>query len=87
MKLPRVQIRKGVSAMQKMKIVSYILFPMLFAGCSGQKIRENMYQGIYEGSCIENQRGSTPADNMGKPDMSYDQYSQQRKEIIKRDQQ
>jgi len=50
--------------MQKMIIVSYTLFLMLVAGCSGQKVRENMYQGIYEGSRIENQRGNTPADNM-----------------------
>jgi len=56
-------------------------------GCSGQKIREGFYQGVYEGSRIESTRGTTPAENAVKPDMNYDQYTRQRKDILKRDQQ
>ncbi|NVN91849.1 MAG: hypothetical protein HXX11_14775 [Desulfuromonadales bacterium] len=73
-----------------MQIVNRALFVMtlmIIAGCSGQNIRENMYQGIYEGSRIENKRGTTPAENAGKPDLSYDQYKQQRNERLKGDMQ
>lgn len=75
---------EGSSAMQVMKSVLFMLLLMLAAGCSGQRIRENMYKGVYDGSRIENMRGSTPAENAGKPDTSYDQYKQQREEQLKR---
>jgi len=58
---------------------------MIVAGCSGSQVRENMYHGMYDGLRTESMRGTSPADNATKPDMSYDQYTQQRKELFKKD--
>lgn len=65
--------------------VVFVMFSILFAGCSGQELRENMYHGMYDGLRTESKRGTTPAENATKPDMDYDQYQQQRKELLKRD--
>lgn len=71
--------------MHRMKTVLFVLSVILMAGCTGHNIRENMYHGVYEGSRIENKRGTTPAENAGKADPSYDQYKQQRSERLKSD--
>lgn len=61
------------------------VLPMLFAGCTGREVRENMYHGMYDGLRTESRRGTTPAENAAKPDMSYDRYKQERQELLKRD--
>ena len=71
--------------MQVINTMILVMLWLLVAGCSGQKVRENLYKGVYNGSRIENMRGTTPAENPGRPDISYDQYQQQRKEQLKRD--
>jgi hypothetical protein len=58
---------------------------MLAAGCSGEKIREGVYQGIFEGARIENRGKMTPAERISKPDPEYDRYSRDRQERIERD--
>jgi len=55
---------------------------ILLAGCTGKDIREGVYQGMYEGARIENQKELSPGDRAGKPEMDYNQYKNERKERI-----
>jgi hypothetical protein len=71
--------------MRIMRAMILVMFMMLIAGCSGPQIREDMYHGMYDRFRTESMRGTTPAENTTKPDMSYDQYTQQRKELLKKD--
>lgn len=71
-----------------MRVINSLVFVtlmLLVAGCSGQKIREGVFKGIYDSSRIESMRGTTPAENATRPDMNYDQYTRQRNEQIQRD--
>ena len=65
-------------------VIVAIVF-ILSAGCTMQNVREGIYTGMYEGSRIENQRGTTPAERAGKPDPDYNQYSKERKQRIEND--
>lgn len=71
--------------MRIMRVMAFVLFSMFVAGCSSSQVRENMYHGMYDGLRANSMRGTTPADNAAKPDMSYDQYRQQRQELLKRE--
>ena len=71
--------------MQVLNALIFVMIAMLIAGCAGQRIQEGIYRGVYEGSHIYNMRGTTPAENIGKPDISYEQYNQQRKEQFQGD--
>ena len=55
---------------------------MLITGCTAQNVREGIYQGMYEGARIENNREMTPAERASRPDPDYNQYSTGRKERI-----
>jgi hypothetical protein len=55
---------------------------MLASGCSGDKIREGVYQGIYEGARIDNRGEFTPAERANRPDPEFDKYSRDQKERI-----
>jgi hypothetical protein len=83
-KLPREEHGKK-ETMRVMRAMAFVLISVFVAGCSSSQVRENMYHGIYDGLRTESVRGTTPADNAIKPDMSYDQYRQQRKELLKRE--
>jgi len=76
--------------MRIIRTIMLVTFLMLVAACSGQKIQEGVYRGLYginiDGSHVDSMRRNSPAENATKPDMSYDQYMQQRKELLKRDQ-
>jgi hypothetical protein len=52
---------------------------ILFAGCTGKDIREGFYQGMYEGARIENRKELAPGDRAAKPEMDYNQYTNERK--------
>jgi len=69
--------------MQIMRITVFVLSLMLVAGCSGSQIKDNMYRSVY-GFRTNNMRRS-PTEEATKPDMSYDQYTQQRKELLDRE--
>jgi hypothetical protein len=71
--------------MMLMAIFMIITVFMLIAGCTGQKIREGIYQGVYDSSRVENRREMTPAEYANKPDPDYNQYSKERKERIDKD--
>jgi hypothetical protein len=76
--------------MRIMRAMMLVTFLMFVAACSGQKIQEGVYRGMYgfsiDGSHVDSSRRNSPAENATKPDMSYDQYMQQRKELLNRDQ-
>lgn len=71
--------------MQVLNALIFVMIVMLVAGCAGQSIQDGIYRGLYDGCHIYNMRGTTPAENMGKPDISYEQYNQQRKEQFQGD--
>ena len=48
-------------------------------GCAGKDIREGLYQGMYEGARIENRKELSPGDRAAKPEMDYNQYTNERK--------
>jgi hypothetical protein len=52
---------------------------ILLAGCAGKDIREGIYQGMYEGARIENRKELSPGDRAAKPEMDYNQYTNERK--------
>ncbi len=59
---------------------------MIVTGCCcGAKIREGVYQGIYEGARIENRKEFTPSERAVRPDPEYDRYSRERQERIESD--
>jgi hypothetical protein len=58
---------------------------MLIAGCAGQTVSQGIYQGIYEGSRIETRRKTAPGEYGNKPDMDYQQYSNNRIDRIDKD--
>ena len=56
---------------------------ILVAGCLREKIRQGLYQGLYDGCRLEEQQLLMPFERIGKPDMDFQQYSnalKQRKE-------
>lgn len=55
---------------------------MILTGCAGKDIREGIYQGMYEGARIENQKELSPGDRAAKPELDYNQYKNQRKELV-----
>ncbi|HEX2769500.1 MAG TPA: hypothetical protein VHN12_09460 [Geobacteraceae bacterium] len=57
-------------------------FFTLLAGCTGKDIREGIYQGMYDGARIENQKELSPGDRAAKPEMDYQQYKNERKERL-----
>jgi hypothetical protein len=61
---------------RSMVIAGYFI---LLAGCSGKDLREGIYQGVYEGARIENQNELSPRERASKPDMDYQQYTNERK--------
>lgn len=52
------------------------------AGCAGKDIREGIYQGMYDGARIENQKELSPGDRAAKPELDYSQYKNQRKGLL-----
>jgi hypothetical protein len=52
----------------------------LVAGCTGEKFRQGLYQGLYDGCRLEEQRQMTSQERIVKPDMDYQQYSNALKE-------
>ena len=54
-------------------------FIMTLTGCAGKDIRESVYQGMYEGARIENRKELSPGDRAAKPEMDYNQYTNERK--------
>lgn len=52
---------------------------ILLTGCAGKDIRESVYQGMYEGARIENRKELSPGDRAAKPEMDYNQYTNERK--------
>lgn len=54
----------------------------LLAGCAGKDIREGIYQGMYDGARIENQKELSPGDRAAKPDLDYNQYTNERKSRV-----
>ena len=67
---------------QSMIILTAIF--MLATGCSGEKIREGVYQGIYEGARIDNRGEFTPSERATKPDPDFDRYSRERQEQLEK---
>ena len=55
---------------------------MILTGCAGKDIREGIYQGMYEGARIENQKELSPGDRAAKPELDYNQYKNQRKGLV-----
>jgi hypothetical protein len=53
---------------------------ILVAGCVGDKFRQGLYQGMYEGCRLEEQQLMMPFERIGKPDMDFQQYSNALKE-------
>ena len=53
---------------------------ILVAGCMGEKIRQGLYQGMYEGCRLEEQQMTMPFERIGMPDMDFQQYSTALKE-------
>ncbi|HTP64951.1 MAG TPA: hypothetical protein VMJ66_06135 [Geobacteraceae bacterium] len=52
----------------------------LLPGCSEEKVRQGLYQGLYEGNRMQEQREMSPQERINKQDMDYRQYSNERKE-------
>ncbi len=77
-----VQNWKG-KTMRIVRITVFVLSLMLVAGCSGSQIKDTMYRSIY--GFRTNDMRRSPAEEATKPDMSYDQYTQQRKELLKKE--
>ncbi len=60
--------------------VSFLTF---LAGCSGEQVRQGLYHGLYEGNRMQERREMSPSERLNRPDMDYQQYSnelRQRKE-------
>jgi hypothetical protein len=55
---------------------------MIVTGCAGKDIREGIYQGMYDGARIENQKELSPGDRAAKPELDYNQYKYQRKGLV-----
>ncbi len=55
---------------------------IILTGCAGKDIREGIYQGMYDGARIENQKELSPGDRVNKPDLDYNQYTNRRKERV-----
>ena len=55
---------------------------MIVTGCAGKDIREGIYQGMYDGARIENQKELSPGDRAAKPELDYNQYKNQRKGLV-----
>ncbi len=47
----------------------------LFAGCTGEQVRQGLYQGLYEGNRMQERREMSPQEQMSRPDRDYQQYS------------
>ena len=52
----------------------------ILPGCSGEKVRQGLYQGLYEGNRMQEQREMSPQERINKPDMDFQEYSNARKE-------
>lgn len=52
---------------------------IIFTGCAAKQIREGFYQGMFEGARIENRKELSPGDRAAKPEMDYQQYTNERK--------
>jgi len=72
-----------VKTVRVMRAMTFVLFSTFIAGCSGSQIKDNMYRSIY--GFRTNDMRRSPAEEVTKPDISYDQYTQQRKELLKRE--
>ena len=58
---------------------------ILLTGCAGKDIREGLYHGMYEGARIENRKELSPGDRAAKPEMDYNQYTNERKGRVDED--
>jgi hypothetical protein len=77
---------KGSGAMKlAMSMITAAMLMIVTCCCCGKKIREGVYQGIYEGARIENRGKNTPAERAVNPDPEYDRYSRERQERIESD--
>jgi hypothetical protein len=68
-----------------LRLLLIALFFVLNAGCSSQDIRQGIYAGFYEAGRIEDRRHNSPSERANRPDVGYEQYSNERKEIIEND--
>ncbi len=48
---------------------------ILLNGCTGEQVRQGLYQGLYEGNRMQERREMSPQEQMNKPDLDYSQYS------------
>ena len=71
------------------KIIIFAVLFLFMAGCDWQHVRKGVCEGMYEVH-VEDGRNedwthNTPRERANRPDMSYDQYMQERKERIGND--
>ncbi len=52
----------------------------LITGCSGEQVRQGLYHGLYEGNRMQERREMSPQEQMNKPDLDYQQYSNELKQ-------
>ena len=52
-----------------------VLGLILLAGCSGGKVSQGVYQGLYDGCRLEEDLMRMPYERLGQPDMDFRQYS------------
>jgi hypothetical protein len=71
--------------MSFVRSVFIALFFALLAGCSGRDIRQGVYGGIYEGVRIQHMGHNPPCERVSRPDVGYEQYSKERKDLIEND--
>jgi hypothetical protein len=53
---------------------------ILLAGCTREKIRQDLFQGIYDGCRMEEKLMTPPYERLGTQDMDFQQYTKARKE-------